>query len=163
MMESTEKLQLQPCEVAVAEQECAPTLEQQVAEATPFELVYLLMSGAVERMEEARRHAGQQDWREMMLQLEKIEKIVSHLRLSLDLDMGQEFARELDEVYLYIQQQLGLAKVERREVLIGMAQSAMQQIASVWNNGMEQWALVEGSGEPIPHTLLCHLKPVPMS
>ena len=136
------------------------SLEQQVAEATPFERVHLLMSGAIEKMGLAREALLNQNWLAMEEQLQKTVKIVEYLRLSLDKEIGQEFAQELDELYFYTLQQLALAKQQRRSVLIEMARNVMGQIAAVWKNGMEQWALVEDQGGMIPHTLLCHIKPV---
>ncbi len=135
-------------------------LEVAIAEATPLELIHMLMRGAIEKLEAARQQLTADNPDEMERLLIKTTKIIAYLRHSLDKDTGQEFAHELDEIYCFVQQQLEKAHYDQRDVVIAMAQNAMEQVAAVWKNGMLQWEAISGNGGPIPHTLLCHLKSV---
>ncbi len=135
-------------------------LEIAIAEATPLELIHMLMHGAVEKLEAARLQLIEDNPDEMELLLIKTAKIVTYLRHSLDKEIGQEFAHELDEIYCFVQQQLEKAHYDQRDVVIAMAQNAMKQVTTVWQNGMLQWEVISKNGGPIPHTLLCHLKSV---
>jgi len=67
--------------------------------------------------------------------------LVSELRRYMNLEIGGEFAQELGELCFSIEQMIGQASTQRREMPLLMAINLVKQVQMIWSTGMEQLLL----------------------
>ncbi len=69
---------------------------------TPYQVIHLLLDGALERVDQAISRLGEGDIDEAAILVQKTIGIVGGLRDSLDMEAGGEIANNLDTLYEYI-------------------------------------------------------------
>jgi flagellar protein FliS len=89
-----------------------------VAAASPHRLIQMLMEGALDKIA---KHIG---W---------AISIVGGLRSSLDLDRGGEIARNLDDLYDYMDRRLVTANVENSIEILDEVTALLRQIKEAWD------------------------------
>ena len=83
-----------------------------VTDASPHQLVLLLMKAAIDRMNFAKGAIKKVEIEKRTIQINKAVDIISALKKALDMDNGQEVAKSLDDLYAYILIQLIKANTE---------------------------------------------------
>ena len=104
-----------------------------VATSDGYQLVHLLLEGALERLAMTK---GNMDRGEVALKGERLGRvldIVAELRGTLDLDRGGEIARNLHDLYDYMETVLVRANVENRSDLLDQVSDLLRQIKSGWD------------------------------
>ena len=106
--------------------------------ASPMELVRILYEGAVQSVHEAIRalHSG-----DILARGEAINKaieVVAELRVSLRLDVKDEYSNTLAELYGYIQRQLIRAHATQSESLLQEVVRLLNTLLEGWSGAMEK-------------------------
>lgn len=83
-----------------------------VTDASPHQLVLLLMKAAIDRMNYAKGAIQKVEIEKRTTQINKAVDIVSALKGALDMNSGQDVAKNLDNLYAYILMQLIKANTE---------------------------------------------------
>jgi flagellar secretion chaperone FliS len=104
-----------------------------LAEATPYQVVQLMLDAVLARIGEA---AGHLDRGEVAAKGEKIGKalgIIEALTLGLDKAGGGEIAANLERLYEYMSRTLLRAQLENRTDLLKEVSSLLREIKVGWN------------------------------
>lgn len=88
--------------MSVLETKAATELKAENADVSPHKLISLLMSGAIERIEQTMNAAMAQDLDEKDVLWRKVIAIVNGLKESLNFDQGGDIAENLNTVYSYL-------------------------------------------------------------
>lgn len=110
-------------------------VENDLMDKSPVELIRLLYSKAVEKLDQAARHTRAGDVRGRNSSLARVMEIVAELQGSLDLDAGGELALDLARIYDYIQRRMIeaaadaklLSQLEESRVLLGNLYEGWQE------------------------------------
>ena len=103
-----------------------------VGVASPHKLILMLFDGALERIQQAQ---GAIQFGNAELRGKRINSaiaIVGGLRESLNTDAGADLAKNLDELYQYIQVVLAKAHRTADTALLSEATTLLNEIASAW-------------------------------
>jgi len=103
-------------------------LEDQVLSASPVKLVSLLFAGALRYLDRAEAAMQRGDRAESGKQVSQAMAIVSELRACLNLEAGQQIARNLEELYRFVLQQLFEANLQQKPEYIAAARSILQPV-----------------------------------
>jgi flagellar protein FliS len=103
-----------------------------VAAGDPHRLVLMLMDGALERLAMARGCLQHGDLSQKAALLGRVISIVAELRSSLDLQQGGALARNLDDLYSYMEKQLVRGNCENNAGHVDEVTSLLLEIRSAW-------------------------------
>jgi flagellar secretion chaperone FliS len=103
-----------------------------VAADDPHRLVLMLMDGALERIAMARGCLQRKDFGQKAALLQRILSILSELRSSLDMQRGGTLARNLDDLYGYMERQLIRCNCDNNVGTIDEVASLLVEIRSAW-------------------------------
>jgi len=103
-----------------------------VAADDPHRLVLMLMDGALERLAMARGCLQHGDVSQKAALLQRVISIVAELRSSLDLQQGGALARNLDDLYGYMEKQLVRGNCENNVSYVDEVTSLLLEIRSAW-------------------------------
>ncbi|MFT5117108.1 MAG: flagellar protein FliS [Kiritimatiellia bacterium] len=103
---------------------------------TPYQVITLLLDGALERIDQAIRRVTEGEIDEAAMLVEKAIGIIGGLRNSLDLDQG-DIATNLDALYDYILARLQAIDTETPLVTLDEVKNLLQEIDSGWK-GIEK-------------------------
>lgn len=106
-----------------------------VAADDPHRLVLMLMDGAVERLSIARgclERNERGDVRRKAQALTQCMRIIGELRSSLNLAQGGELARNLADLYGYMQRRLLLANANSQVSIVNEVAGLLGEIRSAW-------------------------------
>jgi len=106
--------------------------ESALTGATPHRLIELLMSGALDRMTQAKAALAGEDIASKGLLLGKAISIIAGLQASLDKEKGGEIADNLDNLYDYMQRRLLQANVSNDMGMVDEVADLMTKIQSSW-------------------------------
>jgi flagellar protein FliS len=109
----------------------APINPADVDSVTPYQVITLLLDGALERIDQAIRRVTEGEIDEAVILVEKAIGIIGGLRNSLDLDQG-EIATNLDALYDYILVSLQAIDTESPLVTLDEVKNLLQEIDSGW-------------------------------
>lgn len=109
------------------------SLRARVAGADPYQLIQMLMAGAIDNMNYARGAIERKDLSAKAQFLSKAINIVESLRTSLDLDIGGEVADNLNQLYLYMTATLADASRNNDVSKIEEVRGLLGQIKSSWD------------------------------
>jgi flagellar protein FliS len=118
-------------------------LETRVMAATPVELVRMLYGALIQAVGDARRHLAAGDIAARSRQISRAVEIVLELSGSLDRDKGGELARNLVELYDYIQRRLLEANVRQEDAPLAEALGLLHTMSEAWA------ALPEGARQEV--------------
>ncbi|MBI1791225.1 MAG: flagellar export chaperone FliS [Acidobacteria bacterium] len=107
-------------------------LENQVAGATPLELVEILYHGALDAVRNARRHLQQGDAQGRSREITRAQLILGELAASVDRAKGGSLATDLLRLYAYMQARLAEAHVERRDPPLAEVAGLLATLADGW-------------------------------
>lgn len=106
--------------------------ENEILNAGPVELVVMLYQAAIASIEDARRHLRAGDIRERSNAISKASAILSELAQSLDHEKGGSIARNLTELYDYLQRLILKANIEQIEPPLVEAGKLLDTLLEGW-------------------------------
>src|SRR4051794_40906990 len=106
--------------------------ENEILSATPLELIEMLYKGAIGFINDARRHLRAGDIRERSNAISKAAAILSELSQSLDYEKGGSIAKNLGELYDYMQRLLLKANSEQIEPPLAETAKLLETLLEGW-------------------------------
>lgn len=107
-------------------------LENSVLTATPLELVAMLYRCAVDSVNEARRCLATGDVAGRVRPINRAYDAVTELTLSLDFENGGEMARNLEDLYAYISQQIIVGHANQSDAALAEAARLLGTMYDSW-------------------------------
>jgi flagellar secretion chaperone FliS len=107
-------------------------LQAQTAQASPLQLVLVLMDGLLDELARARAHIEAQRFELKAASLDKCVAIINGLSSALDLDTGGEVVASLARLYDYCAERLYRAGVELDVALVDEVRGLLAQIRGGW-------------------------------
>jgi flagellar protein FliS len=104
-----------------------------VAAASPHRLIQMLMEGALDKIAIAKGYLARGQMEQKGKHIGWAISIVGGLRSSLDLDRGGEIARNLDDLYDYMDRRLVTANVENSIEILDEVTALLRQIKEAWD------------------------------
>lgn len=117
-------------------------VENDLLDKSPVELIRLLYSKAIEKLQLALRHTRANHIRERNACLARVMEIVAELQGALNLEAGGEVASQLASLYDYMQRQLVEAAADPASV------SQLEEVRVLFGNLYEGWK--ECEPPPLP-------------
>ncbi|RUO79827.1 flagellar export chaperone FliS [Idiomarina tyrosinivorans] len=109
------------------------SLRTQVAGADPYQLIQMLMAGAIANINYAKGAIQRGELENKAKYLSKSQAIIESLRTSLNLDVGGEVAQNLNDLYLYMVDRLADVSVSSNIEILDEVSGLVQQIKSAWD------------------------------
>ncbi len=116
-----------------ANQYAAVHNESVAEEASPHQLIQMLMNGFLMRVNTAKGAVLRNDYQEKSVQISKAMGIVGGLIDGLNLEQGGEIAENLNNLYGYIIQRLFQATVENDVEILDEVSGLMREVQSAWD------------------------------
>lgn len=104
-----------------------------VAAASPHRLIQMLMEGALDKIAIAKGHLARGQMEQKGKHIGWAISIVGGLRSSLDLDAGGEIAKNLDDLYDYMDRRLITANLENSVEILDEVAALLRQIKEAWD------------------------------
>ncbi|GAB6043627.1 flagellar export chaperone FliS [Endothiovibrio diazotrophicus] len=121
-----------------------------VAVADPHRLIQMLMEGALEKIATAKGMMARGDIAKKGQQITWAISIIDGLRVSLDKKAGGDIARNLDDLYDYMERRLFQANLENDALILDEVSSLLRDIKSAWDAIPEEVRQTHGSAHPDP-------------
>ena len=102
-------------------------------DASPHQLIELMLSGALERVVSASGCMERNETSEAGESIGKAISIVDSLRVSLDVEKGGDIAKNLGQLYDYITRRLLEASVSQQPELLAEVANLLQEIKAAWD------------------------------
>jgi len=119
-------------------------LEVQVLSASPLELVLILYDGAIQALNRASQHLTARDIRQRAREISRAVLILQELSTSTNREAGGDLAKQLVELYDYMQRRLNEANVTQ-------SPEALDEVAGLLKILREGWAdVMAQAGKPPP-------------
>lgn len=110
----------------------AVNLKAQTAQASPVQLVLVLMDGLIDELARARGHIEARRYELKAISLEKCVGIINGLSSALDMDAGSEVVHNLARLYDYCAERLYRAGVELNVAIVDEVSGLLANIRSGW-------------------------------
>jgi len=111
----------------------AVNLKSQTAQASPVQLVLVLMDGLIDELARTRGHIEGRRFEQKAQGLEKSVAILNGLSSALDMEAGGEVVENLARLYDYCAERLYRAGVEMDVAIIDEVQTLLAQIRGGWH------------------------------
>ncbi len=108
-------------------------------EASPHRIIQMLMDGFMERVAYAKGHIERGDLPEKSKYISKAIGIVNGLRSCLDMEKGDEIARNLNDLYDYMNRRLIEANSNNDAAILSEVQSLMAEVKQGWDAIPEEY------------------------
>ncbi len=108
-------------------------------EASPHRIIQMLMDGFMERVAYAKGHIERGDLPEKSKYISKAIGIVNGLRSCLDMEKGDEIARNLNDLYDYMNRRLIEANSNNDVAILSEVQSLMAEVKQGWDAIPEEY------------------------
>lgn len=109
----------------------------QMNEITTYQVISLLLDGALDRIDQAIGHISAGDSQEAVMLVQKAAGIVVGLRENLDMDNGGEIASNLDNLYEYITHRLRTIDTSTPHteplVILREVKNLLQEVHAGWS------------------------------
>lgn len=103
-----------------------------VVDANPHQVIQLLLSGALDRLAQARGHIQRDETVGKSEQIGKALGIIEGLKLNLDTERGGEIASNLNDLYDYIMGVLLKANLNNDVALIDEVGGLLREVEGAW-------------------------------
>jgi flagellar protein FliS len=103
-----------------------------VVDANPHQVIQLLLSGALDRLAQARGHIQRDETAGKSEQIGKALGIIEGLKLNLDTERGGEIASNLNDLYDYIMTALLKANLNNDLNLIDEVGGLLREVEGAW-------------------------------
>lgn len=107
-------------------------LKAQTAQASPVQLVLVLMDGLIDELARARAHIEARRYELKASSLEKCVSIINGLSSALDMDAGSEVVHNLARLYDYCAERLYRAGVELNVAIVDEVSGLLADIRGGW-------------------------------
>lgn len=97
-------------------------------------LVVMLYDGALKFLREAKKAIGNKDIENAHNNIIKVQRIISELLVSLNMEKGGEIAKNLQAIYLFINKQLMIANIKKDLKIL----NDLEEILSTLREGFHQ-------------------------
>ena len=105
-----------------------------VEQADAHGLVNLLFKGAIDNLVSAKGYIERNQIQEKAESITKTLAILDGLRSSLNIENGGEIARNLDDLYDYMQRRLVVANADNDVAIIHEVRELLREIQEAWNS-----------------------------
>lgn len=119
--------------MAIAVTRAAIEMEQRSDSVSPYEVIALLLDGALERVCQAKQTLAKGNTEEAGELMTRVIDIINGLRGSLDFEQGGELAENLDSLYGYIIQRLCDAEAETGDDILSETTKLLSEVKSGWD------------------------------
>ena len=119
---------------SAAQQYGSLDLQSKTENASPHQLVKMLIDGALVRIKAATGHMERNETVEKATLIGKAIAIIDGLRGSLDMEKGGDLSTNLDDLYIYMSKQLLLANAENKVEYLNEVYSLLGEIKSSWDS-----------------------------
>jgi len=109
-----------------------------VSDATPHQLITMLMDGLISRLAMAKGFIGREDYEGKSRCLGSAITIIDALQNCLDMEVGGEIAENLDRLYLYMTRRVFAAGVANDIDIIDEVISLVKTIKEGWDGIKEE-------------------------
>ncbi|MEY6431902.1 flagellar export chaperone FliS [Thioalkalicoccus limnaeus] len=123
-------------------------VQSAIQDASPHQLVQMLMSGAIDRMTAAIGHMQRGEIADKGRLIGAAVAIVETLRGGLNRDVGGELAANLDSLYDYMARRLFTANLRNDSAALVEVISLMKQIREAWEAIPQPQRQVDGRSGP---------------
>ena len=113
-------------------------IQTSVANATPHQLITMLLDGLLGRLAQAKGHIDRSDYEGKSKCLGSAITIIGALQNTLDLEKGGEIAANLDRLYLYMTRRVFTAGVSNDVEIIDEVVSLVRTIKEGWDGIKDQ-------------------------
>lgn len=110
----------------------AVNLKSQTTQASPVQLVLVLMDGLLDELARARAHIEARRYELKAASLEKCVGIINGLSSALDMDVGGDVVRNLARLYDYCAERLYRAGVDLNVTIVDEVSGLLDQIRGGW-------------------------------
>lgn len=117
----------------LAQTQAATFMEANADRLTPYEVIQLLLDGALERLDQAAEQLCQGQEELAGLLMGKAIGIINGLRDSLNFDQGGEIAVRLDQLYGYLILRLQEAEAETGGAILQESSQLLAELKSGWD------------------------------
>lgn len=107
--------------------------QSRVAEASPHQLISLLLDGALEKIALAKGHIMRNEITSKVTSISRAISIIDGLRLSLDHTIKNELIGNLDELYSYMGRRLLHANLKSDGQALDEVGHLLREIREAWN------------------------------
>ncbi len=104
-----------------------------VVDANPHQVIQLLLTGALDRLAQARGHMQREETAGKSEQIGKALGIIEGLKLNLDTERGGEIASNLNDLYDYIMSALLKANLDNDIGLIDEVGGLLREVEGAWS------------------------------
>ena len=108
-------------------------VKTRLAGADPYQIVQMLMEGALESMKIARINIEQKDLENKSKFIAKATSIIDSLRLCLNTELGGEIAENLSSLYTYMSERLIEASVKNDSSIVSEVIELLSGIKGAWD------------------------------
>ncbi|PZP35660.1 MAG: flagellar export chaperone FliS [Roseateles depolymerans] len=115
-------------------------LHAQTAQASPLQLVLVLMDGLLDELARARGHIEARRYELKSASLDKCVSIINGLSSALDMENGGEVVQNLARLYEYCAERLFRAGVELNVGIVDEVQRLLTQIRGGWQGVLARQA-----------------------
>ncbi|NOT85657.1 MAG: flagellar export chaperone FliS [Methylococcaceae bacterium] len=105
----------------------------QIEDASPHQLIVMLMEGFLARVNSAKGAIVQKDVEAKNVFINKAIGIIGGLHEALDLEKGGEIAQNLNNLYTYISKRLFQASIENNTEMLDEVAGLMREIKGGWD------------------------------
>lgn len=116
----------------------AVNLKAQTAQASPVQLVLVLMDGLLDELARARGHIEARRYELKATSLEKCVSIINGMSSALDMETGGEVVQNLARLYDYCADRLYRAGIELKVEIIDEVRQLLEQIRGGWQGVQER-------------------------
>jgi flagellar protein FliS len=113
-------------------------IQTSVADASPHQLIAMLMDGLISRLAMAKGFIGREDYEGKSRCLGSAITVIDALQNSLDMEVGGEIAENLDRLYLYMTRRVFAAGVANDVEIIDEVISLVKTIKEGWDGIKEE-------------------------
>lgn len=104
-----------------------------IESASPHRLIQMLMEGALAKIATAKGHMERREIRAKGEQIGGAISIIEGLKTSLDHDKGGEIARNLEDLYIYMERRLIEANRDNKAEILDEVSDLFRQIKEAWD------------------------------
>lgn len=122
----------------------AVNLKAQTAQASPLQLVLVLMDGLLDELARARGHIEARRYELKAASLEKCVSIINGMSSALDMEAGGEVVQNLARLYDYCAERLYRAGIELKVEIIDEVRQLLEQIRGGWQGVQDSEGVLRG-------------------
>ena len=113
--------------------------QTQIDTAPKEQILLMLYDGAVRFLNQAKAGFAEKNIEKIHNNIVKVQNIITDFESTLDMKTGGEFAQNLFALYEYINNQLLLANIKKREECLDEALKHMTELRDTWRQAVKQF------------------------